>query len=121
LCCALAGTDCRSPALRRRVGRPQLKRDPLGGCAPTTTHAGSQFMPDTLTPPYIPQVPRQTPDIRVQPPLVYVQPVWEYKHLVVDVAPDEGELNSLGAEGWELAGVVPASNAIHFYFKRLVR
>src|SRR5207249_10119555 len=29
-CCALAGTDCRPTALRRRVGRPQLKRDPLG-------------------------------------------------------------------------------------------
>src|SRR6266480_4151907 len=30
-CCALAGTDCRPPPLRRRAGRPQLKRDPLGG------------------------------------------------------------------------------------------
>jgi len=29
-CCALAGTDCRPPALRRRASRPQLKRDPLG-------------------------------------------------------------------------------------------
>src|SRR5439155_17714296 len=32
-CCALAGTDCRPPPLRRRAGRPQLKRDPLGGAA----------------------------------------------------------------------------------------
>src|SRR2546429_1300459 len=30
-CCALAGTDCRPTALRRRASRPQLKRDPLGG------------------------------------------------------------------------------------------
>ena len=30
-CCALAGTDCRPPTLRRRGGRPQLKRGPLGG------------------------------------------------------------------------------------------
>src|SRR5439155_1824440 len=30
-CCALAGTDCRPTDLRRRAGRPQLKRDPLGG------------------------------------------------------------------------------------------
>jgi len=30
-CCALAGTDCRTPLLRRRAGRPQLKRDPLDG------------------------------------------------------------------------------------------
>ena len=29
-CCALAGTDCRPTALRRRASRPQLKRDPLG-------------------------------------------------------------------------------------------
>ncbi len=29
-CCALAGTDCRPLPLRRRAGRPQLKRDPLG-------------------------------------------------------------------------------------------
>src|SRR5205807_505091 len=28
--CALAGTDCRPTPLRRRAGRPQLKRDPLG-------------------------------------------------------------------------------------------
>src|SRR5207247_10210745 len=30
-CCALAGTNCRPTALRRRASRPQLKRDPLGG------------------------------------------------------------------------------------------
>src|SRR5438445_260295 len=29
---ALAGTDCRPTPLRRRASRPQLKRDPLGGC-----------------------------------------------------------------------------------------
>ena len=29
-CCALADTDCRPTALRRRASRPQLKRDPLG-------------------------------------------------------------------------------------------
>jgi len=27
----LAGHGLRPPALRRRAGRPQLKRDPLGG------------------------------------------------------------------------------------------
>jgi len=32
-CCALAGTDCRPLLLRRRAGRPQLKRDPLGAHA----------------------------------------------------------------------------------------
>lgn len=78
-------------------------------------------MPDTLTPPYVPPLPPQAPDVRVHAPLVYVQPVWEYKHVVGENAPAESELNTLGAEGWELVGVVPASNAVHLYFKRLVR
>jgi len=38
-CCALAGTDCRPPPLRRRAGRPQLKRDPLGGALPPHKHS----------------------------------------------------------------------------------
>src|SRR3989441_6393868 len=29
--CPWRGTDCRPTSLRRRAGRPQLKRDPLGG------------------------------------------------------------------------------------------
>jgi len=37
-CCALAGTDCRPTPLRRRAGRPQLKRDPLGGALPPHKH-----------------------------------------------------------------------------------
>src|SRR6266550_4368378 len=37
-CCALAGTDCRPTPLRRRAGRPQLKRDPLGGTLPPHKH-----------------------------------------------------------------------------------
>src|SRR6266513_6057070 len=37
-CCALAGTDCRPTPLRRRVGRPQLKRDPLGDALPPHKH-----------------------------------------------------------------------------------
>ncbi len=28
------GTDCRPTPLRRRAGRPQLKREPLGGALP---------------------------------------------------------------------------------------
>jgi hypothetical protein len=28
------------------------------------------------------------------------------------------ELDALGAEHWELAGVVAASDGVHFYFKR---
>src|SRR2546423_3496876 len=37
-CCALAGTDCRPPPVRRLAGRPQLKRDPLGGALPPHKH-----------------------------------------------------------------------------------
>jgi hypothetical protein len=78
-------------------------------------------MLETLTPPYVPPVPPPVPDVRVQPPLVYIQPVWEYKHLVADTALEDAELNALGAEGWELVGVVPAPSATHLYFKRLAR
>ena len=35
-CCALADADCRPTSLRRRAGRPQLKRGPLGGAAVLT-------------------------------------------------------------------------------------
>lgn len=77
----------------------------------------------TLTPPYVPPppVPPPVPDVRVQAPLVYVQPVWEYKRLIVDTPPSEAELNALGAEGWELVGVAPVAQAVQLYFKRMVR
>ena len=58
-------------------------------------------------------------------PMVYVkeQTVWEYKllsrNLSKQEAPSEEELNSLGKEAWELAGVFTDSPFVHFYFKRL--
>jgi hypothetical protein len=61
----------------------------------------------------------------IQPPIVYVDEeiVWEYKQLVRNLAkenaPTEEELNKLGAEGWELAGVFSDSPFVYFYFKRL--
>ncbi len=63
----------------------------------------------------------------IQPPIVYVKEkvVWEYKQITraitTEKAPDEAELNALGAEGWELAGVLAESSVVHFYFKRLAR
>jgi hypothetical protein len=57
---------------------------------------------------------------RLEPPLVPVDPRWEYRELVRE-APgllSEAELNALGAEGWELTGVAPAGPSVHFYFKR---
>jgi hypothetical protein len=59
---------------------------------------------------------------RVQAPVVYVEPTWEYKHLVRDLAEgaalDEAELNAFGAKGWELAGVFAHGSEAHFYLKR---
>ncbi len=61
----------------------------------------------------------------VQPPMVYVTTPakWEYKQLVRNLAqgaaPTAEELNVLGADGWELAGVFTDSPVVYFYFKRL--
>jgi len=61
----------------------------------------------------------------IPPPIVYVKEktVWEYKQLIRNLAkekaPAEDELNALGADGWELAGVFTDSPFVYFYFKRL--
>ncbi len=52
--CALAGTDYRPTPLRRRAGRPQLKRDPLGR---TTTEQVQVQMTQALPPRPSPQTP----------------------------------------------------------------
>lgn len=59
----------------------------------------------------------------VEPPSVYIESRWEYREVTRDLAaasplPTETELNTLGAEGWELAGVVTQGQQVHFYFKR---
>ena len=48
---------------------------------------------------------------------VYEKQRWEYK-VIVQTAVSEAELNSLGAEGWELVGVVTMPATTQFYFKR---
>jgi len=67
-----------------------------------------------------PETPRGAP---VYPPIVYVEPAWEYKCLVRalpdEKEPDEAELSRLGADGWELVGVTTAGTTQRFYFKRL--
>jgi hypothetical protein len=58
----------------------------------------------------------------VVPPTIYVfrHDEWEYRCLErpPEDLPDEAELNVLGAEGWELAGIVHAGDVVTFYLKR---
>ena len=66
-----------------------------------------------------------TPGGSIQPPIIYVsdEAAWEYKQLIRNLAkedaPTEAELNQLGADGWELAGIFSDSPFVYFYFKRL--
>ena len=74
-------------------------------------------------PPYVPPNPATAPDVQVHPPLVYMAPVWEYRHAAYPVA-DAGAastlaaLEALGRDGWELAGVIGDGQLVHYYFKR---
>ena len=74
----------------------------------------------TILPPYDP---KQQP---IRPPMVYIEKKlkWEYKQIVRNLKKekplDETELNTLGAEGWELSSTVPNPPTIHYYFKRSV-
>jgi hypothetical protein len=77
-------------------------------------------MSTTLEIPFRPGWPT-SPEGRIEPPLVPVEPRWEYKEVVREVGGGlltEGELNALGAEHWELVGIVPAGTQACFYFKR---
>ncbi|TMQ58127.1 MAG: hypothetical protein E6K76_08615 [Candidatus Eisenbacteria bacterium] len=75
------------------------------------------------------KIPERPPDpprgVPVYPPVVYVEPTWEYKCLARALPdkeePDEAELDPLGADGWELVGVTTAGATQRFYFKRLRR
>jgi len=52
---------------------------------------------------------------------VYEQTRWEYKVLLKDAdeqPASEADLNALGADGWELAGVGSIAGRTQFYFKR---
>ncbi len=73
----------------------------------------------TILPPYEPKKP-------VRAPMVYVEKKlkWEYKQLTRNLKKEkplsEGELDELGAEGWEMSGVAQHPPTIYFYFKRLI-
>jgi hypothetical protein len=77
-------------------------------------------MSTTLEIPFLPPRP-PSPESRPDPPLVLVQPRWEYREIVRDAGGEllsEAELDALGAAHWELAGIAPAGTRVHFYFKR---
>ena len=69
-------------------------------------------------------MPHQVWSNRLQPPTVYVKPVWEYKHVVRSVVSGgplgEAELNAFGGEGWEMAAAFVEHGRLHVYFKRVV-
>ena len=69
-----------------------------------------------------PPKPSEPRGARIEPPWVPIEPRWEYKELVRQASteglPGEAELNRLGADHWELAGVVREGEQVHFYFKR---
>ena len=58
------------------------------------------------------------------PPMVYVyEPLqWEYRRIARSAREQgplsEQELNALGVEGWELAGIASLPGETYFYFKR---
>lgn len=53
---------------------------------------------------------------------MHEEPCWEYRQIVrnlrTDTAPTEGELNALGAEGWEMSGLFSDLPFLYLYFKR---
>jgi hypothetical protein len=51
---------------------------------------------------------------------VYEKQRWEYR-VIIQSEVSEEELNALGAEGWELVGVVALPETTQFYFKRARR
>jgi hypothetical protein len=69
-----------------------------------------------------PPRPAESRGAHVQPPWVPFEPRWEYKEVVRNLETEtlltEGELNVLGGEHWELAGVAREERRVHFYFKR---
>jgi len=89
--------------------------------SPVTSRLGEippPFPPRPVFPPL--------PEVHVQPPMVFVQPAWEYRHVTRAPGEQEGtlteaELNELGAAGWELVGVITEQAVVHFYFKRQVQ
>ncbi|MEZ4677816.1 MAG: hypothetical protein R2932_26730 [Caldilineaceae bacterium] len=83
--------------------------------------------------PHYPMIPplhpptKETPEPASPSPMVYlsVQQRWQYKIMTFSASEaadlTEADLDELGDDGWELASLLPTSNAVRFYFKRLER
>ena len=72
-------------------------------------------------PPWSPRQPELPHDVRVETPLVQVEPQWEYREVVREPGAalmTAAELDDLGASHWELVGVVSAVDGVLFFFKR---
>ena len=76
--------------------------------------------PEPVPYPTAPPVPERGAPLPL--PIVYEMPVWTYKHVSLalgDVARFcDAELEALGAEGWELTGVLTEGATAHLFFKR---
>lgn len=76
-------------------------------------------MQRSLIPPREPQAPEP-----IRPPMIYVEKrlSWEYRQIVRNLKKDgplsDDELNTLGAEGWEMSGVAQQASLTYYYFKR---
>jgi len=70
----------------------------------------------------IPPRPAEPRSGHIAPPWVPVMPRWEYKEVVRDLEnealPTGRELDEMGGDGWELAGVANEGRRVHLYFKR---
>ena len=72
-------------------------------------------------PPWSPVPPAPPMQSHLDVPMIPVDPRWEYREAVRDSGSrlmSIEELDALGAEHWELAGVVASGDGVHFYFKR---
>ena len=78
----------------------------------------TQFTPPPHPFPQPPQ-PQERSAPHIQTPMVYVyeKQRWEYRK--IERVMTEEELNTLGADGWELVGVVTPPATTQFYFKRV--
>lgn len=68
--------------------------------------------------------PRDPQHEPVRPPMIYIERrlKWEYKQIVRNLESekplDEGELTTLGQDGWEMSGIAQHPPITYFYFKR---